>query len=109
MFRLRCATCPDANLFRIIGVFGAQTKVIRAKSVGAQKWNSSDDNTWSTSSLKTYLNGEYLTSLGTLAEKIAKTAWKVDGGSTAYLYDVPKTAYQYEGKSSGPQKLFLEK
>ena len=29
-------TCPDANLFRIIGVFGDQTKVIRAKSVGNQ-------------------------------------------------------------------------
>ena len=28
------ATCPDANLFRIIGVFGDKTKVIRAKSVG---------------------------------------------------------------------------
>jgi len=27
-------TCPDANLFRIIGVFGDKTKVIRAKSVG---------------------------------------------------------------------------
>ena len=32
-------TCPDANLFRIIGVFGDQTKVIRAKSVGNQKWH----------------------------------------------------------------------
>ena len=33
------ATCPDANLFRIIGVFGEQTKVIRAKSIGTQYWN----------------------------------------------------------------------
>ena len=90
------ATCPDANLFRIIGVFGDQTKVIRAKSVGNQKWHSSEVNTWSTSSLNTYLNGEYLTSLGTLADKIATTTWKVGGGSSTYLYDVPKTAYQYE-------------
>ena len=89
-------TCPDANLFRIIGVFGDQTKVIRAKSVGNQKWHSSEVNTWSTSSLNTYLNGEYLTSLGTLADKIATTTWKVGGGSSTYLYDVPKTAYQYE-------------
>ena len=93
-------TCPDANLFRIIGVFGDQTKVIRAKSVGDKEWNTSDDNTWSTSSLNTYLNGEYLTSLGTLADKIATTTWKVGGGSTTYLYDVPKTAYQYEVGSS---------
>ena len=93
-------TCPDANLFRIIGVFGDQTKVIRAKSVGDQKWNSSNSNTWSSSSLNTYLNGEYLTSLGTLADKIATTTWKVGGGSSTYLYDVPTTAYQYEVGSS---------
>ena len=94
-------TCPDANLFRIIGVFGDQTKVIRAKSVGDKAWHSStSSNTWSTSSLNTYLNGEYLTSLGTLADKIATTTWKVGGGSSTYLYDVPTTAYQYEVGSS---------
>ena len=95
------ATCPDANLFRIIGVFGDQTKVIRAKSVGNQKWDTNDSNTWSSSSLNTYLNGEYLTSLGTLAEKIATTTWKVGGGSWANIgTSVPKTAYQYEVGSS---------
>ena len=94
------ATCPDANLFRIIGVFGDQTKVIRAKSVGDKEWNTSADNTWSSSSLNTYLNGTYLTSLGTLAEKIATTTWKVRGGSSTYLYDAPKIAYQYEVGSS---------
>ena len=94
------ATCPDANLFRIIGVFGDQTKVIRAKSVGDKEWHTSESNTWSSSSLNTYLNGEYLTSLGTLADKIATTTWKVGGGSSTYLYDVPKTAYQYEVGSS---------
>ena len=93
-------TCPDANLFRIIGVFGDKTKVIRAKSVGGQKWHTSSSNTWSTSSLNTYLNGTYLTSLGTLADKIATTTWKVGGGSSTYLYDVPKTAYQNEVGSS---------
>ena len=73
------ATCPDDNLFRIIGVFGAQTKVIRAKSVGNQKWDTSSSNKWSSSSLNTYLNGTYLTSLGTLKNKIATTTWKVGG------------------------------
>ena len=94
------ATCPDANLFRIIGVFGDQTKVIRAKSVGNQKWDTNGSNTWSSSSLNTYLNGEYLTSLGTLAEKIATTTWKVGGGESTYLYNEPATAYQYEVGSS---------
>ena len=95
------ATCPDANLFRIIGVFGDQTKVIRAKSVGNQKWDTNGSNTWSSSSLNTYLNGEYLTSLGTLADKIATTTCKVGGGSWANIgTSVPKTAYQYEVGSS---------
>ena len=95
------ATCPDANLFRIIGVFGDQTKVIRPKSVGNKEWNTSESNTWSSSSLNTYLNGEYLTSLGTLAEKIATTTWKVGGGTPANIIEVvPATAYQYEVGSS---------
>ena len=94
-------TCPEANLFRIIGVFGAQTKVIRAESVGNKQWDTSEDNTWSSSSLNTYLNGEYLTSLGTLVEKIATNTWKVGGGSWANIgKSVPATAYQYEVGSS---------
>ena len=102
-------TCPDANLFRIIGVFGDQTKVIRAKSVGDQKWNTSKANAWSISSLNTYLNGEYLTNLGTLADKIATTTWKVGGGSSTYLYDVPTTAYQYEVGSSASTTTYEAK
>ena len=95
------ATCPDANLFRIIGVFGDKTKVIRAKSVGDQKWDTSQVNTWSSSSLNTYLNGTYLTSLGTLADKIATTTWKVGGGTWSNIAtSVPKTAYQNEVGSS---------
>ena len=94
-------TCPDANLFRIIGVFGDQTKVISAKSIGSIVWDTNGSNTWSSSSLNTYLNGEYLTSLGTLADKIATTTWKVGGGSWANIAgSVPKTAYQYEVGSS---------
>ena len=101
-------TCPDANLFRIIGVFGDKTKVIRAKSIGGiQNWDTNGSNTWSTSSLNTYLNGEYLTSLGTLAEKIATTTWKVGGGSWANIgTSVPKTAYQYEVGSSASSTTY---
>ena len=94
------ATCPDANLFRIIGVFGDKTKVIRAKSVGDKKWSTSDDNTWSSSSLNTYLNGEYLTSLGTLVGKIATTTWKVGGGSWSNIITSVPKAYQNEVGSS---------
>ena len=89
--------CPDANLFRIIGVFGDQVKVIRATSVGSMKLDSNDSNTWSTASLNTYLNGEYLISLGTLSEKIATTTWKVGGNTNANIRGVvPATAYANE-------------
>ena len=101
------ATCPEANLFRIIGVFGDKTKVIRAKSVGDQKWHTSDSNTWSSSSLNTYLNGTYLTSLGTLKNKIATTTWKVGGGSWDNIAgSVPKTAYQYEVGSNASSTTY---
>ena len=95
--------CPEANLFRIIGVFGDQTKVIRAKSIGGYYWDTKGSNTWSTSSLNTYLNGEYLTSLGTLAEKIAITTWKVGGNTKANIRSVvPATTYQNEVVNSAP-------
>ncbi len=95
------ATCPDVNLFRIIGVFGDKTKVIRAKSVGNQKWHTSKSNTWSSSSLNAYLNGTYLTSLGTIAEKIATTTWKVGGCSWSNIKtSVPKIVYKNEVGSS---------
>ena len=95
------ATCPDANLFRIIGVFGDQTKVISAELIGTQEWDTNDSNTWSSSSLNTSLNGEYLISLGTLADKIATTTWKVGGGTYANIKNVvPATAYQNEVGSS---------
>ena len=104
------ATCPDANLFRIIGVFGDKTKVIRAKSVGNQKWHTSESNTWSSSSLNAYLNGTYLTSLGTIAEKIATTTWKVGGGSGSNISaSVPKTAYKNEVGSSASTTIIDKK
>ena len=47
--------------------------------------------------LNTYLNGTYLTSLGTLADKIATTTWKVRGNEDSYISEsIPSVAYQYE-------------
>ena len=101
------ATCPEDNTFRMIGVFGDKVKVIRAKSLGRMQWNTSASNTWSSSSLNTYLNGEYLTSLGTLKNKIATTTWKVR--SVAYsslIYAKPANAYQTEVGSSAASTTY---
>ena len=44
-----------------------------------------------------------MTSLGTLAEKISITTWKVRGVSSSDLDNVPKKVYQYEVGGSSSQ------
>ncbi len=100
-------TCSDSSLlFRIIGLFDEDTsndgttsngskkllKVIDTNNYGGtdgKKWNSAGTNNWSTASLKTELNGTYLTTLlGTsnvnskLSSAIANAKWHLGGAST---------------------------
>ena len=92
-------TCPDDNLFRIIGVFGDKVKVIKDKSVVKMHWDTSYYNTWSISSLNTYLNGTYLTSIGTLSDKIDVATWKVGGNTWDNIsVSTAKEVYDYEIK-----------
>lgn len=91
------SSCPEDNLYRIIGVFNNQVKLIKdgyansnllgndgdhESSVGLSSvyyWNNSGSNTWSTSLLnKTNLNTNFVNNIGsTWANKIATTTWKV--------------------------------
>ncbi len=92
--------CPAENLYRIIGVFGDKVKLIKSTSVGDMKW-SDNRNTWSTSSLNTYLNDEFINTFDTgtdWAAKIADTTWSVGGFSDPSL--PAKTVYQNEINSS---------
>lgn len=82
------ANCPDANLFRIIGVSSKSNKcklcekskmehitnMVNIKFKYIFKWR--------------IFNKPW--------NKIATTTWKVGGGSSTKLLDVPSTAYQYE-------------
>ena len=99
--------CPAENLYRIIGVFDTKVredkteqrvKLIKSTSVGDKQWNSTDDNTWSTSSLNAYLNNDFLNAFDeTTKGKIADTTWKVGGNTSANIKNQPaKTAYQNE-------------
>ena len=99
-------TCSDSSLlFRIIGLFDEDTsndgttsngskkllKVIDTNNYGGtdgKKWNSAGTNNWSTASLKTELNGTYLTTLlGTsnvnskLSSAIANAKWHLGGAN----------------------------
>ena len=103
-FGSTASTCPDDNLYRIIGVFENKVKLIKAtaapssllgtdgdfKSGNTYYWNYRGDtvinggtgsNDWSSSLLnKTNLNTNYINKIGsTWSRKIATTAWQVGG------------------------------
>ncbi len=100
------SSCPSNNLYRIIGVFGSQVKLIKATHVeGMVDWcgntgsNRVDCKTWSNSYLNnSVLNSTYLNSLGsTWSNKISYTTWytgEVDMQNV--LGSNAKTAYNYE-------------
>ena len=100
--------CPTDNLYRIIGVFDTQVgenqteqrvKLIKSTSVGDKQWNSTKDNTWSDSSLNTYLNNEFINTFDeTTKGNIADTTWSVGGFSSSE--QPAKTVYENEIKSS---------
>ena len=67
--------CPADNLYRIIGVFGNQVKLIKNSSLGSAYASSVD---WENNSINTdLLNGTYLESLVNWEDFIANTTWNV--------------------------------
>lgn len=99
-FGSTASTCPSDNLYRIIGVFGNQVKLIKNTSIVSGRWSGSSSNSsnvWANSTLNTgTLNGTYLNGLGTTwSDKIATTAWKV-GGLEYDDMNTPKEYYNGE-------------
>ena len=96
------ATCPSDNLYRIIGVFDDEVKLIKTTSYGGEYyWSGSSSNSssiWSNSTFNTnILNETYLSSFGDTWKSIITThTWKVGGMSNTYGYSTPQTAYNYE-------------
>ena len=72
------------ELWRIIGIFDGQLKIIRNESLGNNAWDSNDVNDWSTASLQTYLNNDYYGTIDLEDQvKIDSTyVWKLGGSST---------------------------
>ena len=94
-------TCPSDNLYRIIGVFGSEVKLIKSTSYGNYQWNSnSTSNKWSTSSIRSILNTTYYNTLSnTWQNKIATHTWKV-GGMGSSNPSTAKKHYDVEVGSS---------
>ena len=101
------ACSSSSLLFRIIGLFDEDTSSDGTNSSGTKKllkiidtnnyggtsgkyWNSAGTNNWSSASLKTELNGTYLTTLlntsnvnSKISSAIANTKWHLGGGSSS--------------------------
>ena len=79
------ASCPSANLYRIIGVFGNEVKLIKSTSYGSYAWDSGNSNTWEPNSetypdIRTTLNSTFLNTIDLLWQaKIATHEFKVGG------------------------------
>ncbi len=95
------ASCPSANLYRIIGVFGSEVKLIKSTSYGSYVWDSGRSNTWDDSTkpdIRTTLNSTFLETLSsTWQNKIATHAYKVGGMSNS----TTNTAKQYYNTEVG--------
>ena len=98
------ATCPSDNLYRIIGVFGNQVKLIKSTSYGNYAWESDwqgQGNTWNSSTkpdIRTTLNSTFLGTISsTWQNKIATHTWKVGGMS----YSQTNTAKEYYNTEVG--------
>ena len=101
-------TCPSNNLYRIIGVFNNEIKLIKNESIGNNYWSGSSTNDsilWRDSTFnKNVLNGSFLNSFSsTWQEKIATHSWKVGGMASSNGKSTPKIAYDYEVGSNSCQ------
>ncbi len=107
------------ELWRIIGVFSEDThgvsgqkliKIIRNDSIGNIAWNSANTNNWSTASLQTTLNGDYLNGSGSYASTGIKSdtarnmieivTWKL-GGTSNYTSASNGLASHFYGYERG--------
>ena len=109
------------ELWRIIGVFSEDThgmsgqklvKLIRSESLGNNiLWDSSNTNDWSTASLQTALNNDYLNGSGsytsagikndTTREMIETVTWKLGGWNTSGLTASEFYYYEREAPAYG--------
>ncbi len=90
----------EDNLYRIIGVFDNEVKLIKATSYGDNVWDADIVNTWDATTkpdIYTTLNDTYYNSLGTTRlNKIDDATWKVGAFPDTYYNDSLKTNYDYE-------------
>ena len=94
-------TCPDDNLYRIIGIFDEQVKLIKYESIGKYNWSGSGDNrcyNWSCSTLNTViLNDTFLNDFSDYwINMISLNDWGVGGFNGNLSSTTPPRVYNEE-------------
>lgn len=100
-FGSNTSPCPEDNLYRIVGVFDGQVKLIKVTSIGNYNWSSENFNTWDATTkphIYITLNNGYYNSLETTWQNlIADATWQVGGVSYEDVNNNPvKITYNYE-------------
>ena len=92
--------CPSGNLYRIIGVFDGEVKLIKSTSYGNYAWDEDWNTNWNANrkpSIYAILNSTYLNSLeNSWSEIIATHNYKVGGLNTSNGENTPRRVYNYE-------------
>ncbi len=107
------ATCSSDNLYRIIGVFNNEVKLIKNTSYGNYVWESDysgQSNAWNPYTktypdIRTTLNSTFLNTISRWQDKISNHAFKVGGISSSNGKSTPRTAYNYEVGSSSSSTI----
>ena len=91
------------ELWRIIGIFDGQLKIVCNESIGDMKWDSNKVNDWSRASLQTYLNGEYYETIDPKEQtKIDNNyVWELGGndyGTAQMFYERERGTEVYSGR-----------
>ena len=109
------ATCPEDNLYRIIGLFGDNNhgltgqqlvKVIKNTSYGSFGWGNEKLKNWSSSSLNKTINTTFVTEkLHGIENKIADVSWKVSGIRLKKGSGLPSEASPNTVKTYYPEEI----
>lgn len=90
------ASCPANNLYRIIGIYNNEIKLIKNTSITTMPLVGYATNNYINMDIYPYLNEDFLTTLGDYQNYIADTLWYINGIPASSINDYPIAIYNNE-------------
>lgn len=84
------------EIYRIIGVIDGKVKLIKNDSITNKAFDSENSNNYSGSSVSSYLNNEFIKSLGENATLIETSTWYIGGLDASYKTKISAEIIKYE-------------